>query len=100
MDDHLWSRIERDLSELRELRTQITNQDRHAAILESKLNALAEDLTQVRQQLTSLVSNSNFVAMDRYQPVERIVYGAVALILLLVVTGFVSLVVIPGGSTP
>lgn len=81
------ARLERDLAELR---AELIRQGVKNAVIEAKLNDLGVDVRLLIEQ-----SEKRYVPFDRYIPVERIVYGAVGIILLTILGALLALVVIP-----
>lgn len=64
----------------------------HIELSDSDFEYIKEDLKELKQTALTHVS------IDRYRPVERVVYGLIALVMIAVVTALVALVIQPGGA--
>ncbi len=62
---------------------------------ETKLAVIATDISYIKTDVADIKRNQslNFVSKDEFEPIKRIVYGVVGLILVAVVGAVVSLVV-------
>lgn len=62
---------------------------------ETKLAVIQNDLAYIKEKLTSVETkvSSNYVSKEEFDPVKKIVYGLVGLILVAVVGALISLVV-------
>ena len=60
-----------------------------------KLAVIQNDLTYIKEKLNAVDNkvSSNYVSKDEFEPVRKIVYGLVALILVAVVGALVALVI-------
>lgn len=90
-DEDLLERLRNDVSELRrEIDKRGYELGTKDALLEQRVSAIEED---IRQIIAS--GETRYVTLARYQPVERISYGLVALIVVAVVGAILGLVLIP-----
>lgn len=64
--------------------------DAEFAVLVEKVDTIKTDVKEIKDKL-----ETNYVTIDRFQIVERIVYGLVTLVLLAVIGSIIRLVVIP-----
>jgi len=62
------------------------------ATLTANVANMSTNIEEIKSDIKDI--KGNFVTMDRYLPVERIVYGLVALILITVVGGLLTLVLL------
>jgi len=62
---------------------------------ETKLAVIQTDLTYIKEKLNAVDNkvSSNYVSKDEFEPIKKIVYGLVSLILIAVVGALVALVV-------
>jgi hypothetical protein len=58
------------------------------AVMANKLNSIESDVSDIKQKL-----DAHYVTNDQFEPVKKIVYGMVSLILLAVVGALVALVI-------
>jgi ABC-type phosphate transport system permease subunit len=87
---------------------------RSSAASRADLRIMANDINYIRQSVDEVKANlqGNYVTKDQFDPVKKLVYGLVGLILTAVVVGVLSLVIsnrnpgataqptlIPGSST-
>ena len=66
---------------------------------EVKLAVIQNDLTYIKEKLNAVDNkvSSHYVSKEEFEPIKKIVYGLVSLILIAVVGALVALVV---GATP
>jgi thiosulfate reductase cytochrome b subunit len=83
MDDVSVERLVRDVEALRE---EIHRQGVSSAVLAEKLAAVERDVIEVRAR------HNDFVSLTRFNPVERVVYGLIALVLIAFVGALTGLV--------
>jgi hypothetical protein len=62
---------------------------------ETKLAVIQTDLTYIKEKLNAVDTkvSSHYVSKDEFEPIKKIVYGLVSLILIAVVGAIVTLVV-------
>jgi hypothetical protein len=62
---------------------------------ETKLAIMQTDLTYIKEKLNAVDTkvSSNYVSKEEFEPIRKIVYGVVSLILIAVVGALVALVV-------
>lgn len=62
---------------------------------ETKLAVIQNDLTYIKEKLNVVDNkmNSNYVSKEEFEPIKKIVYGLVSLILIAVVGALVTLVI-------
>lgn len=62
---------------------------------ETKLAVMQTDLTYIKEKLNAVDTkvSSNYVSKEEFEPIRRIVYGVVSLILVAVVGAIVALVI-------
>lgn len=62
---------------------------------ETKLAVIQTDLTYIKEKLNAVDNkvSSNYVSKEEFEPIRKIVYGLVSLILIAVVGALVALVV-------
>lgn len=70
-----------------------------------QLAMMASDLRYIRQEIDDIKRRmecweSRFVSLDRFERVEKIVYGAVGIILAAVLLALIALVIQQGGAVP
>jgi len=76
------------------LRTVERDLDRLEVKVEYGLAIHASDIAQVREEVKALAeARTSLVSIERYRPVERVVFGFIGLVLIAVVTSLVALVV-------
>jgi len=59
------------------------------AVMKEKIEQIAVDVKEIKEKL-----EKNYVTVERYQIVEKLVYGMVALILIAVIGAIIKLVVL------
>lgn len=68
--------------------------DRLESKVENHIEIHVSDIEHLRQEIKVLAeARSGLVTIERYRPVERVVFGFIALVLIAVVTSLVALVV-------
>ena len=66
--------------------------------LSTQLDNLVDDVRELKKGLGDM--KSKFVTKEEFEPIKRLVYGAVGLILVAVVGALIALVVQSGGGIP
>ena len=79
--------FDRLLGDVDQLRKELQHQGIFNARLDQRLQAVERDIEQIAS-----VSDSRYVPLIRYVPVERVVFGVVGLILMSTITAVLALV--------
>lgn len=87
MGDHPETELARLRGDVRALRDALNERGIRDAVIEEKLARLTQDLTTLQTHTAT-----TYVPIARYTPVERLVFGLVALVLMAVIGAMVGAV--------